>query len=171
MQDNQIAQELKSNVFDTALIFEGGGMRESYSSAIANAFLDAGIYFDHVYGVSAGSSSTVNYISRDTRRTKASFTSLTRDPEFGGMHTFLQGKGLFNSEHIYAEISQGNGGLPFNMNVFLANPAKATIAAFVRDTGATMYFTKDLAVLEANYANGASLAQRSMAQWIKFLGL
>ena len=37
---------LSSNVHDTALIFEGGGMRVSYTAAVVVALLDAGVHFD-----------------------------------------------------------------------------------------------------------------------------
>lgn len=135
--------ELASNVFDTALIFEGGGMRESYTSAVATVLLENGIYFDHVYGVSAGSSNAVNYLSRDFSRIRRSFTTIVEDPEFGDMKTFLQHKGMFNAQHIYMEMGLPDGLLPFDMETYLANPATATICGFERDTGQTAYWTKD----------------------------
>ena len=88
---------LTSNVFDTALIFEGGGMRASYSSAMANVLLENGIFFDNVYGLSAGASNTVNYVSRDIDRTKRSFVDFVEDPDFGGINTLLQHKGFFHA--------------------------------------------------------------------------
>ena len=86
--------DLTSNVFDTVLIFEGGGMRASYTCALANVLLENGIFFDNVYGLSAGASNAVNYVSRDIDRTKRSFVDLVKDPEFGGVGTFLQHKGF-----------------------------------------------------------------------------
>ena len=67
-------QHLESNVFKTALLFEGGSMRDAYTCAVAAELLEQGVHFDNVYGVSAGSSNTVNYISRDVERTIRSFT-------------------------------------------------------------------------------------------------
>lgn len=134
---------LESNVFDTALIFEGGGMRESYTSAVANTLLENGVFFDQVYGVSAGSSNAVNYLSRDSDRVYRSFTTIVEDPDFGDMKTFLQHKGMFNAQLIYMEMGKPDGLLPFDMETYLANPAKATICGFQRDTGKTAYWTKD----------------------------
>lgn len=134
--------DMQSNVFDCALIFEGGGMRESYTSAIANALLEEGIYFDHVYGVSAGSSNTVNYVSRDMKRTRESFTTIVNDPAFGGVKTFLQHKGMFNAPHIYMEMGQPGGLLPFDFETFQANPAQVTISSLERDTGRSCFWTK-----------------------------
>lgn len=86
--------ELKSNIFDTALIFEGGGMRASFTSGIVNTLLENELYFNYIAGISAGSSCTLNYLSRDKKRTKASFVDFVKDPEFGGWRTFLRGKGF-----------------------------------------------------------------------------
>lgn len=136
-------RNLQSNVFDTALIFEGGGMRASYTCALANVLLEEGIYFDNVYGLSAGSSNAVNYVSRDVERTRRSFVDFVRDPEFGGIKTFLQHKGLFSADHIYQEAGRADGFLPFDFATFAANPAKVTIESFDRDTGRSVYWTKD----------------------------
>ena len=134
---------LTSNVFDTALIFEGGGMRASYTCALANVLLENGIFFDNVYGLSAGASNAVNYVSRDIDRTKRSFVDLVKDPEFGGVGTFLQHKGFFSAKHIYEEAGLSGGFLPFDFVTFAANPAKVTIESFDRDTGKSVYWTKD----------------------------
>ena len=46
-------QPLTSNVFDTALVFEGGGMRASYTAAVVATLLKERLFFDHVSGISA----------------------------------------------------------------------------------------------------------------------
>lgn len=134
---------LTSNVFDTALIFEGGGMRASYTAGVVNTLLENEIYFDNVYGLSAGSSNSVNYLSRDIDRTKRSFVDIVAAPRFGGMGTFVTGKGWFNAHNIYEEMGLPGGFIPFDMETFSANPAKVTIESFQRDTGKTVYWTKD----------------------------
>ncbi len=76
--------KLENNITDTALIFEGGGMRASYTSGFAHTLLENSLYFDYVAGISAGASNSVNYLARDTRRPKKSFVDLVLEPEFGG---------------------------------------------------------------------------------------
>ncbi len=134
---------MTSNVFDTALIFEGGGMRASYTAGVVNTLLENEIYFDNVYGLSAGSSNAVNYLSRDIERARRSFVDIVTDPQFGGIGSFLTGKGWFNAKRIYQDMGKPGDFLPFNMEAFLANPAKVTIESFQRDTGKTVYWTKD----------------------------
>ncbi|MDO5117473.1 MAG: patatin family protein [Eggerthellaceae bacterium] len=138
-----MANELTSNVFNTALLFEGGSMRAAYTCAVAAELLDRGVYFDNVYGVSAGSSNTVNYVSRDVDRTIASFTSFVQMDHIGDWKTFVMHKGLWNAPYIYQEAGKPDGVMPFDFETFARNPAKATIVAFERDTGRDLFFRKN----------------------------
>lgn len=138
-----MGNDLHSNVFNTALLFEGGSMRAAYTCAVAAELLDQGVYFDNVYGVSAGSSNTANYVARDIDRTIASFTSFVQMPNIGNLGTFITHKGLWNAEYIYQEAGKPGGIMPFDFDTFSANPAKATIVSFERDTGRDLFFRKE----------------------------
>ena len=137
-----MAQKLESNVFKTALLFEGGSMRAAYTSAVAVWLLEQGVYFDKVYGVSAGSSNTVNYLSRDIWRTMESFTDFIGLSDVGGTKTLLQGKGIFNAHYIYQEAGQPDGIIPYDFQTFMDNPADLCVLSFDADTGEDLYFTK-----------------------------
>ena len=131
---------LENNVFKTALLFEGGSMRASYSCAVAAFLLEKGVFFDNVYGVSAGSSNAVNYVSRDADRVIRSFTDFIQLPEIGDWKTFVHGEGLLNAHWIYQESGLPDAPLPFDFDTFKANPAHTTLVAFERDTGRDRYF-------------------------------
>lgn len=131
-----------NNVFDTALIFEGGGMRASYTSAVVTTLLEAGIYFDWVAGISAGSSNAVNYISRDPLRARRSFVEFADDPRFGGWVSFLRGRGFFDAEYIYQGTSAPGQVLPFDFGTFTTNRAQMNLGVFEADTGRSFYWTK-----------------------------
>ncbi|MFZ2625595.1 MAG: patatin family protein, partial [Propionibacterium sp.] len=135
-------EHLRSNVTDTALIFEGGGMRASYTSALVCELLRAGIHVDWVAGISAGSSNTVNYLSRDIHRAAVSFVDFAADPHFGGPMSLLRGRGWFNTQYIYEQSCLPGQVLPFDFGTFSANPARASIGAFRVDTGEQRWFTK-----------------------------
>ena len=138
-----MANALESNVFKTALLFEGGSMRAAYTCAVVAYMLEQGVYFDNVYGVSAGSSNTVNYVSRDVNRAVGSFTEFVHLPNIGNWKTFLQHKGYYNAHYIYQQAGLPGGPLPFDIDTFNANPAKATIVSFERDTGCDLFFQKE----------------------------
>ncbi len=134
---------LTNNITDTALIFEGGGMRASCTSGFLNTLLENGLYFNYVAGISAGASNTVNYLSRDTERAKKSFVDLVLEPEFGGGRSFIKGEGYFRAHYIYEETHYPDAALPFDFETFMANPAQVRFGAFEMDSGRVRYFTKD----------------------------
>jgi len=133
---------MENNIKDTALIFEGGGMRASYTAGFLNNLLENELYFDYVAGISAGSSHSINYLSRNTERAKRSFVDIVTEPEFGGWSSFLKGEGYFKSKYIYEETHYPDAALPFDFDVFMSNPAKLRIGAFDRDLGKIHYFSK-----------------------------
>ncbi len=136
-------ERIESNIFDTALLFEGGGMRASCTAGFLNALLGAGLYFDYAAGVSAGSSHAVNYLSRDRERAERSFVHLTLDPAFGGLKSLIRGKGYFRSDYIYGQTPFPGAALPFDFETFMKNPARLRVGAFRRDTGETVYFGRE----------------------------
>ena len=128
---------------DTALVFEGGGMRNAYTAALVSRLIAEGINFPHISGVSAGSSHLCNFTSRDAQRSHDTFVDLVEDPEFGGLKHFRKGHGYFNAEYIYQQICYPDGALPFNMDAFLANPATTRVATFNASRGEVRWFSKE----------------------------
>ena len=131
---------------DVALIFEGGGMRASYSAGAVVTLIENGIDFPMVYGISAGSSHSVNYLSRDRERAKQSFVDLVQVPGACGWGTFAQGKGYFNADYLYegiVEEQRGSGGVfDFDWEAFCKHPGDVHIEAFDVKTGETLAWTK-----------------------------
>ena len=115
-------------------------MRNSYTAACVVKLIEEKVQFGWVGGVSAGSSHTVNYLSRDAWRAKESFVDFANNPSFGGVSSLLQGTGYFNAEFIYETSSDGD--LPFDYDAFEANPAEMNLAATRADTGESVYFTR-----------------------------
>lgn len=134
---------MTSTVTDTALVFEGGGMRAAFSSGVLAALLEAGIHCDWVGGISAGSSCTVNYVARDAARAERSFVDFAAEPEFGDWRTWAQGKGVFNAEWIYEQTSMPHQVLPLDFEAFTRNPAQVRIGGFRCDDGEMVYWGRD----------------------------
>lgn len=137
---------LDSNINDVALIFEGGGMRASYTAAVVVALLENDMHFGRVYGISAGASHTVNYVSRDAARARASFTDLVRDPAFGGVKSFFSGRGFFNAHHLYEGVAEDLAGsdevMAFDFETFRESASDVHIEGFDWETGETVAWTK-----------------------------
>ena len=136
---------LAINQPDVALIFEGGGMRNSYTAGMVVELLARNLNFGRVYGISAGSSHTVNYLVRDATRARASFVDLVKYPRFGGWGSFLRGTGYFNSPYLYEELIENAAAgdpMAFDWDTFAANPAEMHIEAMDWNTGETVAWTR-----------------------------
>lgn len=128
---------------DTALVFEGGGMRGVYTAGLVATLIEAGLDFPHVSGISAGSSHTVNYVSRDATRAHDSFVDVALSPEFGGYKHWLAGRGIFNVDYLYHDIAEADGDFPFDYDTFMANPAQIRVGSFNATRGQAVWFTKE----------------------------
>lgn len=133
-------ENLRSNIHHVALIFEGGGMRASYTAGFVTMLLEQQLYFDYVAGISAGSSHAINYISRDMLRARLSFTDIAEDPSFGDIRTWLRGQGFFNADYLYSESSLAGGVIPLDFDTFLRNNAECVIGAFLKNEGRMVYW-------------------------------
>lgn len=118
-------------------------MRASYTSGMVVALLEAGITFDWVGGISAGSTNLTNFLSKDSWRARHCFTDFAADPHFGGWSSFARGRGLFNSDYIYQHTSYSGGALPFDWETFTGNPAQFRIGAFNVRSGRTVYWGRE----------------------------
>lgn len=135
-------EALRNNVFDCALVFEGGGYRVAYTCAFANVLLEQGIYFDYVCGLSAGASNSVNYLSRDRKRVREAFMTDGVARGLVGLRSLLRGHGYFDADALY-EGALRDGTLAFDWETFQANPARLRVQAFERDTGRTVRFGRE----------------------------
>lgn len=132
-----------TDIRDTALIFEGGGMRGAYSAGVVRALLENDLNFGWVGGISAGSSNLVNYVSRDVARAKAAFTEFAADPMMGNVRTFLKGQGYFNSHYIYQQSARPGAVMPLDSEAFFSNPCDIAIGGFDVHAGQTVYWTRE----------------------------
>lgn len=138
-----VGEALTDNVTDTALIFEGGGMRGAFTSGVVTTLLDAGIHTSWVGGISAGTTCLANYVSRDAERAQRSFVEFAAEPEFGDWRTWLKGKGVFNAEWIYEHTGGPDQALPFDFDTFSADPAQVRIGAFRCADGQIVYWGRE----------------------------
>lgn len=103
----------KDNVPGTALVFEGGGYRAAYTAGFARVLMEQGLVFPYVCGLSAGAMHAVDYVSGDLGRMRRSFLGREGAEKAGGLGTFVQGKGYFNSAYLF-EGRVDDGFIPFD---------------------------------------------------------
>lgn len=131
---------------DIALIFEGGGTRNSYTAPAVEKLIEKDVQFGWVGGISAGSVHAVNFASRDRWRSAHGFTDFVGDPRFGGWRSVVHGTGLINGQWAYEESGDV---LPFDFDAFRETEEEVHIEAVRADTGDTVAFNRsDLTSVE-----------------------
>lgn len=89
-----------------SLVLEGGGMRGVYTCGVLDYFMDAGIKFPRIYGVSAGSGHSMSYVSWQRGRAVRVGTGYLDDWRYCSVRSLIATGDLFGAKFIYETIPQ-----------------------------------------------------------------
>ncbi len=120
-------------------------MRNAYTAPCIELLIREGVDVGWVGGISAGATLTANYLSGSVERARASFTTMTDTPEFGGWGNFMRGRGYFNAEWIYekAPMVDTAGVAPYPFDHYLQSKTEMRLGAIRADTGENVYWGRD----------------------------
>lgn len=103
---------------NTGLVLEGGGMRGIFTIGVLDAFMEAGLRFPYVIGVSAGACNGCSFITR--QRGRAKFSNVGMIERYGhdylGLRMLMKTGNIFNVKLLYDELP--NHMWPFDYNTF-----------------------------------------------------
>ncbi len=88
----------------TGLVLEGGAMRGMYTAGVLDQFLEQGITFDYVVGVSAGALFGVNFLSNQPGRVIRYNKKYLGDKKYMGIRPLLKEGNLFSTEFCYDTV-------------------------------------------------------------------
>lgn len=86
------------------LILEGGGMRGAFTAGVLDYFLERGLMFSHVYGVSAGACQACSYLCRQPGRGIRVWKNYLNDKRFSSVSSLIRTGDLFNARFNYDTI-------------------------------------------------------------------
>ncbi len=126
---------------DGLISLQGGALRGLYTSGVLDAFLDVGLAFKDVIGISAGALNAMNYVAGV--RGASAFCNLTYagDPRYMGMRDFLLKGRIFDFEFMFDEVFDHL--VPFDYARFFDSPMGFTAVASNCLTGRPTYFERD----------------------------
>ena len=120
-----------------ALILEGGALRGIYTAGVLDAFLENGIEFDAVAGVSAGAIHGASFLSKQKGRSLYSCADWCRSPRYMGFASLIFTGDFFNSKFCYEIIPEKL--YPFDHKTFNENPADLYVVCTDYKTGEPLY--------------------------------
>ena len=125
-------------MYQAGLILEGGGMKGLYTAGVIDFFLDKGIEFSSVYGVSAGACSMCSYLSKQRGRARDVCIDYLDDKRYCSLWSLLTTGDLFNADMNYRLVPEELN--PYDYKAFEQYRGKAYSVATDIVTGKPTYF-------------------------------
>ena len=88
-------------MFEAGLVLEGGGMKGVFTAGVLDFFLDKGIEFKNIYGVSAGACTMSSYVSKQRGRALETMTDYLGSKRYMGAYSLLTTGDIFGVDFSY----------------------------------------------------------------------
>lgn len=121
----------------TGLVLEGGAMRRLFTAGVLDVFMERGLKFDGLIGVSAGACFGCNYKSGQIGRVIRYNKRFARDPRYCSWKSLFLTGDLFGAEFCYRELPKKLD--IFDTANFEANPMEFHVVATDVETGKPVY--------------------------------
>jgi len=128
----QEVKEMKSG-----LVLEGGGTRGIYTAGILDVFLEYGIEFDGVIGVSAGAIHGVSFVSKQKGRSIRYYKKYCNDPRFMGIQSWIKTGDFIGADFCYHELPEKLD--IYDNETFMASASKFYVVCTDVETGKPVY--------------------------------
>ena len=122
---------------EKGLVLEGGGFRGMYTCGVIDVFMENGICFDEVVGVSAGAAFGCNIKSKQIGRALRYNKRFCQDSRYSGLKSFIKTGDLYNKEFAYGIVPTILD--PFDTKTFRENSLKFTVVCTDIHTGNPVY--------------------------------
>ncbi len=119
------------------LVLEGGGMRGMYTAGVLDVFMEQGIVFDGVIGVSAGAICGCSFVSGQVGRTIRYNKNYCTDKRFMSVYSLLTTGDLVGNEFCYHEIPEKLD--PFDNEAFQRSATEFYVTCTNLETGKAEY--------------------------------
>lgn len=122
------------------LILEGGSKRGVFTSGILDYFMEKGLYFPYVIGVSAGSCNALGYVSRQPERTKRCMIDFLRAGNYIGVKNIAKQKSIMDMDLIFDIFP--NSVIPFDYGTYFESEQICKIVTTNCLTGKSEYLSE-----------------------------
>ncbi len=141
-------------MYQAGLVLEGGGMKGVYTAGVLDLFLDKGLEFSSVYGVSAGACNMCSYISKQRGRALDVNIDYLDSKRYCSVESMLLSGDLFNVNTCYNLIP--NYLNPIDKETFAKYEGKAYSVVTNLRTGRPEYLRMKDAVKDIDKVRASS---------------
>lgn len=121
----------------TGLVLEGGGMRGVFTSGVLDSFMDRGIRFPYVIGVSAGACNGLSYMSGQRGRARYSNIDLLEERHYIGLKYLWTKHNIMDFDLLFDEFPERI--IPYDYQAYFGNPARYVMVTTNCLTGEANY--------------------------------
>lgn len=122
------------------LVLEGGGTRGCFTAGVLDSFLQEGLGFPYVVGVSAGAANALSFLSGQFGRNKQMTEYYICNKKYMSVRNFCYTKSYLNRSYIFYDVPEKH--VFFHWNAFASNPCHFLAGAFDCNNGRTIWFEK-----------------------------
>lgn len=120
-----------------ALVLEGGGLRGVFTCGVLDCFMDHGISFPFIVGVSAGACNGLSYMSGQRGRAKATNIDLMDKYKYIGFKYLLKQGCIMDYKLLFEDFPAKI--IPYNYDAYFANPTRFVMVTTNCLTGKAEY--------------------------------
>ena len=121
----------------TGLVLEGGAMRGIFTAGVLDVFMECGIKFDNVIGVSAGACFGCNYVSGQIGRTIRYNMKYAKDKRYCSISSLIKTGDIFGAEFCYHTLPKELD--KFDEDAFIASGVPFYVVVTDVETGEAGY--------------------------------
>lgn len=125
-------------MYKSGLVLEGGGVRAIYTSGVLDAFMEAGIEFPYVIGVSAGSCNGVSFLGKNLYRMRDITIGYSNDERYKSVKSMIHNGEYLNTEWIFGELTYDM--FPLDYDTYEQSNATMCVVTTNALTGKVEYF-------------------------------
>ena len=123
---------------NTALVLEGGGLRGVFTCGVLDCFMEHGITFPFIVGVSAGACNGLSYMSGQKGRAKKTNVDLLDEYHYIGFKYLLKQGCIMDYKLLFEDFP--NKVIPYDFEAYFQNPTRFVIVTTNCQTGQAEYF-------------------------------
>ena len=122
----------------SSLILEGGGMRGIFTIGVLDNFMDRGIRFPYIIGVSAGACNGLSYMSNQRGRAKYSNIDLLDKYHYVSLRHLIFKGNIMDFDLLFDDFP--NRIIPYDYPAYAASPERYEMVTTSCRTGCACYF-------------------------------
>ena len=121
----------------TGLVLEGGGMRGVFTCGVLDSFMDRGIRFPYIIGVSAGACNGLSYMSWQRGRARFSNIEMLEKYHYIGLKYLWTKHNIMDFDLLFHEFPEHI--VPYDYDAYFRNPARYVMVTTNCLTGEANY--------------------------------